>query len=167
MGLSATVKASINAQQTRSIDLGAGQSSASVALATAFTDGAGAGQCNVLFADQRTIAASGSENLDLSGSLTYDGQSAVFARVKAIIIKASSDNTNNVNVSQPASNGVPGIFLAGGDGVSIRPGGVFMWMAPDATGAVVTAGTGDLLTVANSGAGTSVTYDVLILGAAS
>jgi hypothetical protein len=32
---------------------------------------------------------------------------------------------------------------------------------------VVTPATGDLLTVTNSAAGTSVTYDVLILGAAT
>lgn len=166
MSLSATVKASISARDTRTLDLGSGVSDVAVALSTAFTDGAGAGQCDVLFSDQRTIAASSNEDLDLSGSLEHDGQAAVFARIKAIIIKAASGNTNNVRLTRPASNGVP-LFLAASDGIDIQPGGVFAWMAPSAAGVAVTAGTGDLINIANSSSGSGVTYDILILGAAS
>ena len=38
-----------------------------------------------------------------------------------------------------------------------------MWVAP-ATGATVTTLTGDILLVANSSSGTSVTYDIVIIG---
>jgi hypothetical protein len=37
-------------------------------------------------------------------------------------------------------------------------------MAPDVTGYVVTGATGDIFQVANSGAGTTVTYNVVIMG---
>jgi len=59
------------------------------------------------------------------------------------------------------------LFLAASDGISVRPGGLFCWAAPDATAVAVTAGTGDLLAIANSGAGTSVTYDVVIIGSSA
>jgi hypothetical protein len=39
--------------------------------------------------------------------------------------------------------------------------------APDATGYPVTAATGDLVTLTNSAAGTSVTYDVIIIGSSA
>jgi len=49
----------------------------------------------------------------------------------------------------------PGAFVAVGTG------------AADATGYAVTATTADLLKIANSGAGTSVTYDIHIIGASA
>lgn len=168
MSLSATVKSSIDATLSTAPDLATLIAKISAGKSVAFTDGAGAGQADLIFADTRTLAASGSESLDFSGSLTQpDGSAAIFARIKYIYIEAAAGNTNNVQVTQPASNGVPGIFLAAGDGVSIKPGGNFEWMSPDATGAVVTASTGDLIGVANSSSGTSVTYNIVVIGAAS
>jgi hypothetical protein len=79
------------------------------------------------------------------------------------MVTASSSNTNNVRVTRPASNGVP-LFLAASDGIDILPGGCFLWAAPAATTVTVTAGTGDLINVANSSSGTSVTYSVVIIG---
>lgn len=167
MSLSATVKASISARQTNPLDLGAGTFPLDVIASVAFEDGAGANQSDLLFSDRRTIAASGSENLDLAGVLSSAfGATLTFARIKAILVKAASGNTNNVNVTRPASNGVP-LFLAASDGIAVQPGGAFLWVAPSAAGVVVTAGTGDILTVANSGGGTGVTYDIVILGAAT
>jgi hypothetical protein len=44
---------------------------------------------------------------------------------------------------------------------------VFLWAATDSTSVAVTAGTGDLLTVTNSAGSTSVTYDIIIIGASA
>lgn len=167
MSLSAVVKASIVADLTTSPDLASLAAHIEAILSQTFTDGAGAAAVNVVFADRRTLSASASEDLDLSGALTQpNGSAAVFARVKAIIVKASSGNTNNVNWSRHASTGVP-IFLAASDGIPVRPGGVALWMAPDATGIAVTATTADTLTFTNSAGGTDVTYDIIVLGAAT
>jgi hypothetical protein len=68
-----------------------------------------------------------------------------------------------VRVNRPASNGVP-LFLAASDGIDVPPGGVFLWACPADGKVTVTASTGDLLNIDNSGAGTSVTYDVVIIG---
>jgi hypothetical protein len=129
------------------------------------TNGTGSGSANMIFSDTRTLSASGTEDLDLAGSLTGAfGNTLTFARIKAVIVSAASGNTNNVNVTRPASNGVP-LFLAAGDGIPVKPGGTFCWVAPDATGVAVTASTGDLITFTNSAGTTSVTYDVVIIGA--
>jgi hypothetical protein len=50
------------------------------------------------------------------------------------------------------------------DVVKVKPGGSFVWIAPDVNGGAVVAATGDFLKVANSSSGTSITYDVIIIG---
>lgn len=127
-------------------------------------NGTGANSADLLFHDQRTLAASGTEDLDLAGSLAGPfGASQVFVEVRAILIKAAAANTNNVNVTRPASNGVP-LFLAASDGIPVPPGGVFLWACGADGKVAVTAGTGDLVTITNSAGSTSVTYDVVIVG---
>lgn len=129
-----------------------------------FASGTGDDAADMMWHDQRTLTASASENLDLAGSLSNAfGSTQTFATVKAILVYAASGNTNNVNVSAEGTNGVPGIFLALGDGVAVKPDGLFVWLAPN-TGATVTASTGDLLVVANSAGTTSVTFDIVIIG---
>lgn len=130
-------------------------------------NGTGANQADLIFHDTRTLTASATEDLDLAGVLTSAlGATLTFARIKAVIVSAASTNTNNVNVTRPASNGVP-LFLAASDGLAVRPGGAFVWVAPDATGVAVTGGTGDLLTFTNSAGGSSVTYSVVLIGASA
>lgn len=132
-----------------------------------WASGTAADQADRMFTDRRTLAASATEDLDLAGSLSDGlGGTITFARVKALLVRGADANTNNVNVSRPAANGVP-LFLAASDGIAVRPGGTFLWVAPDATAVPVTGGTGDLLTVTNSSGSTSVTYDVIILGASA
>ncbi|TKS58776.1 MAG: hypothetical protein EWM72_02776 [Nitrospira sp.] len=129
-----------------------------------WASGVGADQADKQYRAQRTLAASATEDLDLSGVLTDAlGDAFTLAKIKKVIIAAAAGNTNNVNVTRPAANGAP-VFLAAGDGIGILPGGIFVWVAPGVAGIAITAGTADLLTVTNSGAGTSVTYDVIIEG---
>lgn len=130
-------------------------------------NGTGANQADRMFVDSNTLAASGTANIDLAGSLTdVFGAALTFARIKLVAIAAAEGNTNDVQVTRPASNGSP-LFLAAGDGLSVRPGGMFLWVAPDAVASIVTAGTGDLLTFTNSAAGSSVTYEAVIIGASA
>jgi hypothetical protein len=133
-----------------------------------FTNGTGANQIDRVFSDRRTLAASASESLDLAGTLVDAlGATVTFARVRALRIKADAANTNNVVVGGAASNAFASLFGDATDKIVVRPGGLVLVVAPDTTGYVVTAGTGDLLQVANSGAGTGVTYDITILGASA
>lgn len=127
-------------------------------------NGTGANSADLCFHDTRTIAASSNEDLDLAGSLAGPfGASQVFVELRGILISALSSNTNNVRVTRPASNGVP-LFLAASDGIDVPPGGAFLWTCPADGKVTVTASTGDLINIANSSSGTSVTYDVVIIG---
>ncbi len=122
-----------------------------------------------MFADRRTLAASASADLDLNGVLTDAfGGTVNLARVKGLYVAASAANTNSVVIGNAAANGWATALSATGT-VTLRPGAVLMLMAgaADATAYGVTASTGDLLHVANSGAGSSVTYDVVIIGASA
>lgn len=167
MSLTATIKSSIAGTQTSALDLGTASYPFSDATAISLDSGTGANQADVLFTDTRTLTASATEDLDVSGALASAlGGSAVFARVKAIKVSAAAGNTNNVNVTRPATNGVP-LFLAAGDGIAVRPGGFIEIAAPDATAYAVTAGTGDLITFTNSAGSTPVTYTVTIIGASA
>lgn len=155
----------LNATYKNLLDLGtptdAFQSKSKIELA----NGTGANSADLLFHDRRTLAASGTEDLDLAGVLAnpLTGAAMTFVELRGIKISAASTNTNNVNVTRPASNGVP-LFLAAGDGIPIPPGGVFAWCCPADGKVAVTAGTGDLITITNSAGSTSVTYDVEIFG---
>jgi len=167
MALSTKILTQVVATLTDALDLSTATDPLSYAYRQTLTSGTGANQADMLWHDTRTLAASGTEDLDLAGVLVNGlGDTQTFARVKAIFVTAAAGNTNNVNVTRPAANGVP-LFLAAGDGVAVRPGGMFAAVAPDATGYAVTGATGDLLTVTNSAAGTSVTYSVIVIGASA
>lgn len=159
-----TIKASIDAVYTNLLDLGSAVDNFSKTAKIELGNGTGANTADRMFHDQRTLNASASEDLDLAGSLTNDfGSTLTFVELRAVLITAAAGNTNNVLVSRPASNGVP-LFSAAGDEILIPPGGAFLWACGADGKVTVTASTGDLLHVANSGAGTSVTYDVVIIG---
>lgn len=135
-----------------------------------WSDGAGANQANLCFADRRNIAASGTDSLDLAGGGLLDPQrnTLVFARIKALWVRAmpTNNSANNVVVTRPASNGVP-LFSAAGDSLALRAGEVFTWSSPTAAGVAVTADTGDLIDFVNSAGTNAVDYEVVILGASS
>ena len=167
MALNTTILTKITANQAGSNDLGTPKFSVNYSDSVSLSDGTGSGQADLLFTDERTIAASASEDLDLAAGLTDAlGNTLTFATVKAIMIKASEDNTNDVTVSPAAANGFLGPFADPSDLVSIPPGGSLLVQAPVA-GWDVTADTGDLLTIANSSSGTGVTYDIIIVGASA
>lgn len=160
---SAKLSMGFEAVQTNALDVTTGRASTSINKVWNFSDGTGADQAKAVFTDTRTLSASATEDLDLAGVLTDAfGSTITAAKVKAIMITAAAGNTNNVQVTRPASNGVP-LFMAAGDGVALTPGAGFSAVFPDANGVAVTAGTGDLITVTNSAGSTSVTYTVAIL----
>lgn len=168
MAVSATVRASIAGQQTNPIDLGTGNFPFLVELVQSFDDGVAANQVNRVWTDTITLAASATQDLDLAGVLT-DAYGAVitFARIKAIAIKALAANTNNVVLGAAAATQFVGFFGAATHTVAIQPGGAFLIVTGSAAGWPVTAAATDFLRVANSGAGTGVTFDIAILGGAT
>lgn len=147
------------------VDIGTATHAGSWTPSYAFTDGTGANQAKAVFADERTLSASATENLDLAGGLSdVFGNVITFTKIKAILVQASPGNTNDVLVGGAASNGfIPWVGDAT-DVVKVKPGGCFAIVAPDANGLAVTAATGDILKVANSAGSTSVTYKIVVIG---
>lgn len=165
IGISLSLSATANNQ----FDLNRATAPLAYARAFGWTTGAAINQADRAFADTRTIAASGTDDLDLTGTALQDILSANLAlvRVKLIWIYAYSANTNNVVVGNAAATQFVGPFGAAAHTVALPPNGTFLITAPTAAGWAVGAGASDLLRVANSGAGTSVTYDVVILGSST
>jgi hypothetical protein len=163
MTLTTTIAGSITAKQVVALDAGSASFPAAFTSSLALTNGTGASQADLLWSDTRTLTASATENLDLAGSLT-DAFAAVltFVKVKAIYVSAAAANTNNVVVGN-GSNPFLGIFTAGTDSVTLKPGYFVLWGGVGA-GYTVTAATGDILKVANSAGGTSVTYSIMVVG---
>lgn len=130
----------------------------------ALADGVGANQARTIFADNRTLAPSTTEDLDLAGGTLVDPFGAAFAptKVRAIIIVAAVGNVNNVVIGGDV-NSLP-FLSAAATTVTLKPGGIFVFVDPSLAGVAVTPGTGDIIQVANSGAGTSVDYSVVIIG---
>lgn len=165
MALTSRVSLELTALLTGAADFGAPSSAPRFARQIDFASGSGAGQADMMWTDRRTIAASGSEDLDLSGTLMDAlGATVDLARVKVLYVAASASNTNDVVLGNASATAWAALLGATGT-VTVKPGGVLLVAAPDATAYPVAAGSTDLLKVANSGAGTPVTYDIAVIGA--
>lgn len=165
MSLTSKITAAIDAQLVGATDHGAPASHVTESYSCDLASGAAAGKADLEFSDQRTVAASSNDDLDLAGGgLTDDLGAAVnFAKVKAIMIKAAAANVNDVVVGAAGTNPFLGPLADATDKIKIAPGGVLLIAAP-VGGWAVGAGASDVLRIANGGAGTSVTYDLTLLG---
>lgn len=169
MALTSRLHMAVSGSFTSALDLTTPTSTVDWARDIALATGTAAGQADMIFTDERTLAASATEDLDLAGVLTGPfGATLTFARIKGLAISASASNTNNVVIGAAASNAWATLLNSTGT-VTLRPGGNFMVSAgvADATGWAVTAGTGDLLKIANSAGSTSVVYQLVIIGASA
>lgn len=164
MSLQTVIDIALAANYTKVSDLAAPSAAFSLKSRVQLTDGTTAGKADKIFADSRTISASSNDDIDLAGSLTDEfGQALTFAKVKVIAIRAKDTNTNDVKLGGASSNQFVGPFGAAAHTVATAPGGVTVLIAPK-DGWSVTAATGDILRVANSGAGSAVVYDIVIIG---
>jgi hypothetical protein len=174
MALTAELRVKIAARMTAALDLGSSASSVAVDDVWQLTDGTTANKADIIWSDTRTITASSSEDLDLAGVLTNAfGATVTMVEVVALYVQAAAANTNNVIIGDatapvPLFGGSAGV---GGDPVgvaptfSVKPGGAFFVVAPNAAGLfTVGAGSTDDLKIANSSSGTSVTYDIVVIG---
>lgn len=129
-----------------------------------FTDGTSTDQVGQVWWDASRALNTTNEDLDVAGSTITDWKTGALdmTKVRLVFIEnLDTDTGDKLTVTQPASNGVPNIFAAASDGVIVHPGGFFLWCAPGADAANVTASTGDLINVA---AADNSTYQALIAG---
>jgi len=165
--LSSQVQLVVKATLTDTADLVTAEAPLVFQQLLTMANGDAANQASVVWSDTRTLAASGTEDLDLAGGGLTDPFGVAFApaKIRALIVSAASTNTNNVVVGNKAAQ-VP-YLGAVTESVAILPGGMVVLTAPALAGIPVTATTGDLITVTNSAGGTGVTYSIIILGTAT
>jgi hypothetical protein len=169
MALQATLQFSLAANIVGAPVVGASQAALTLSLGWNLVNGTGAGQADMAWWTQSTLAASATETWDFAGTLRDLLNNLVtLARIKALVVTAAAGNTNNVVVGGGATT-LANLFGATTHTTPVRPGGTVAWFSGsnDATGIVVTSGSADLLQVANSGAGTSVTYTIAVIGASA
>lgn len=156
------VSLKIDSMLLSALDLDTATDPLVLAILSTLSNGTSSGQASQQWHDTRTLGASANENLDLAGSLVNAfGVTVTFTKIKLLFFRASSANTNDVQVTRASSNGFVW-FLAASDGFKLQPGAWNCFFDP--VGVTVTAATGDLITVANSAGSTSVTYDVIMVG---
>lgn len=108
-------------------------------------DGTGSGQARKLWSDERSLAASATESIDFSGSLTDAlGVALVLTKAAIILIFADAANPGIITVGGNAAE-IPYLGNPTSDVINIQAGGAAVLIAGPA-GYVVTATTGDLLT---------------------
>jgi hypothetical protein len=163
--LNTVVRATILAVDKKSLDGRDATDNIPASPDISLGSGTGYGKADIAFMDQRTLTASSSENLDLAGVLADAfGQVITAAKVKAIEIENPEASQSNLTVGAAGSNTFVGPFADATDGIVLKPGDKFV--AVSRTGWSVTAGTGDILKVAN-GAGGSVNYLVKLIAASA
>lgn len=163
-GVTATIDVNIDAKLVGAADLGNPIAPVRVEKHIQITAGTDAlGKADILWADTRTLAASATENLDLAGAIAgLLGTTIAAAEITGIYIEADSGNTNDVQVFGAASNAFNGLLTGTTPKITVGPGDCILHT--NRKGVAVTAGTGDIILVANAAAGTSVTYTIVIFG---
>jgi len=130
------------------------------------TDGTGANQANKMYVATRTLVASASEDLDLSGALTNQfGDTISFTAIKGIkITLLPTTAASSITIGAAASHAWVGFLGSATDTITIRNGYSFGLLGTDAAGMTVTNASSDILTVTNNDSGLSATYTIMLYG---
>jgi hypothetical protein len=132
------------------------------AVAIQFTSGTGSNQANMVWSDERSLSSGANEELDFAGVLTDAfGSTITFATVKGIIVESASTNTVDITLGNAAATQFLGPFGAAAHTAVVRPGGIFVSIAPQ-TGYTVTGGSVDKFKVLAGAA--NVTYRITVFG---
>lgn len=166
---SAKLKVEWIVQQTGGNDYGdGGKLDATARKILEFTDGTTANAADIVFMDQRAVATASNDDIDLAGSLSDAfGNTITMVEVVAVLVInepiTGAANTTDLTIGAGTN---PFVGFLGGTTPTvgpIGPGGVFYIACPDAGGlGTVTAGTADILRIANS-SGATANYQIAIL----
>lgn len=147
--------------------------SGSFSYASTLANGTGVDKANAFYATQETIAASGTLNLDLSNSSTFDPLSTAvaFTKIKLIYIEVVADPDavavgSGITVGGHATAAMSTFFGSDTDKIKIKQGGCFQLSCNTAAGYAVTATTADIIKIVNDDSAASVIVRIGIVGEA-
>jgi len=168
MPQSGSVLVQIDSILTKVFDLTTPAASLNYRKRIALANGTGANQADLVFHDQKVLAAGGSDDYDLAGVMTDTfGDVLTFARIRVMMIYCAAANPSTMEVGNSPVNAWREWNGGTIQTVTIRPGGLFLVVAPDATGYFVTAGTADRLKILNNSGSASGIYDIVLIGASA
>lgn len=126
--------------------------------------GTGNSQCDLLYVADITLAASANSDIRLNNNSIADpfGAALTFVKVRGILIQAAAGNTNDVILKPAAANGFLGPFSNAAHTQNVKRGGTYLADNPVDGWAV--GGATHSINLANSAAGTSVTFRLAIIG---
>ena len=137
--------------------------------------GTGPNQGDLLFHDQRSLAQSATEDLDLVGVLTDAlGDILNFVQIKTMYFASAGlpgavdANTSSLKIGGAAVNGFDDWVNDPTDRLILRPEGFFLLNAQGALSYAVAGGTADLLKIEHDGVTVDdFVYDVILIGASA
>jgi hypothetical protein len=163
--LRATLNIGFSATMSGDDPLSAQVHAPSIGRTMDFANGVLAKQADVLYATELTIAGGANVDVDLNGSLTNAvGIAVAAAKVAAIVVTADPTNTTVVTVGGAPANAFVGPFGDATDTMKLGPNGMWLIANDSLAGlGTVTAGTADLLRVANA-AGAAAKVKIAVIG---
>jgi hypothetical protein len=140
-------------------------------------NGTSTDQADKMYFVSGSIAASGTVDRDLAGTLEDAfGDACVFVKIKAIILKNTSDEQDPETDAEIQIGGGTGgdgtnafdtwitsTAADGSEAVKVPAGGAVALFAP-AAGYAVTAATADILHIVNNDAVDAATYELIVIG---
>lgn len=128
------------------------------AISSRITPTIGGSGANIVYFEQRTLAASGTYTYDLMSLTDFLGGALSLSRAYAVSITISS---GSVSLEPGASNPFQWFFNSSTANISISSPGVFMFAQPES--ATITSGS-KTLKVTNTSGAAAATYKIAILG---
>lgn len=169
MALSSTLRIKLAASQTGSNDYGGPAFSPALEHVMNLANGVAADQADLLFVDQRSVAASSNDDIDLAGVLASAfGATITAAKMKALVlINAPQTGAANLSSLTIGLSSAPFVGFLGGTTPTlgpIGPGGFVVLGCPTLLGlGAITATTADILRIANGAGGTAIYQLGLVL----
>ena len=163
MSLTAQIDVAVKARVSKTADLSAPSAVVEMLGQFNLANGSGNNQINVIHADSHSMAQSSTKDYDLAGALLNPlGDAAVFAKVKAIAIKAGASNPADLKLGADSA-AFAGFFADVSDIVNVPPGEMTILLATK-SGKAVAATSADTVQVASPSTTGTYTFDIIFLG---
>jgi len=162
---SATIKETTQTSFENQQDLTTGTDALSLTWARSYTYGTGANKAQIQWHDERSLATTTNETLDLQALAGGMFGTANFSKVKEIRIRLVTTTAGyRIEISPGGTNPWLGIFGSATDKVTIYADGVFA--VASAVDGFAVSSTSKTLKI-NNPSGGSVTYDIVVIGEGS
>lgn len=136
-------------------------------IKASITNGTGSGQCDLWFHDQRSVAGTSNDNIDLAGSVTnpITGAAMTFVKIKVLLIKIVTPTSTYVLRVGPGVTGASNAWIGPWIGTSPYEtvyDTLYKVSLIDGWG-TITAGSADTLCIYNPGS-VAIVYNIWLIG---